>query len=150
MGDVGEKVCFQRLDAAQLRHHSVKVLNHGVQIVYLIRRVDGGNKDGEIPVCHLLGGLGQHLHGPLVGIFDDTHRKQGQSGRYQRPIDNGHDCLYKFAPLQDIHPDNQAHVHSRSQQHPAENNAKQQQWEAAGTHRPPGTAALPAHFSTAL
>ena len=99
MGHIGNEIRAHGLNAAQLRHHLIKIQKHEVQIVVAVGGVEGRDIDGKIPVGHLVRRLGQLLHGLVIGLCDLVPGKQRQPHRHQRPVGGGDQDLHGGVPV---------------------------------------------------
>jgi hypothetical protein len=78
---VRDEVVLQRLDVPELLHHLVEVLEHEVYVVASLGDVDGREPDREVALGHLLRGLAQDMHGPVVG---EVHLAPGDEAEGER------------------------------------------------------------------
>ena len=150
MGDIGEEVGLQRLDAAQLPHHLVEIQDHHVQVVQLVGGVDGGHIDGEVPLRHLSGGRGQLLHRLFEGIFHQVTDQQRHAQGHQDPVDQHRMDQDDIVERQAIYQQDQPLVDAGGQHQPAQNHTEQGQGKPADPGKAIDGVLYPAHFSTAL
>ena len=146
MRDVGDKVRFQRFDAAQLCDHSVDVVDHEIQIVLFFLVMQCIDANSKITLRDLLCGIGDCLHRRIVYDFHPGANQPGEKDGDANPVQDHDMCLNDRHPPGSVHADNDPHADPGG--------AKQH-----GQHDPEGGQREPAvflflwlsfHFTTAL
>ena len=82
---IGNKVSFQRINAAQFLHHLVEIQKQHIQIVQLILTVPGGKVDRKIPRSYLAGSLRKILNRLLIPFSNLIACEDGKGCSYQQP-----------------------------------------------------------------
>lgn len=68
MGHIGYEIVFECFDAAELFNHLVKILEHYVHIILLIRSMEWFQIDRKIAFRYLFCGLAEFSHGLIKGF----------------------------------------------------------------------------------